>query len=65
MSNYYAYRDIEVNKDLSAFNKRPLMRLGVIRHINVIRELSDSRLAIPLIPLTPSSTITLTPLVIA
>jgi len=60
MSNHQAYRDVEANEDLSAFNRRPPIRLGVPGHTNVTRELSDSRLATPLTPLAPGSLITLT-----
>jgi hypothetical protein len=65
MSNHQACRDIEANKDLSAFNRRPPTRLGVIGHANVIREPPDSRLATPPIPLAPGSAVALTPPVIA
>jgi hypothetical protein len=65
MSNHQACRDVEANEDLSAFNRRPPTRLGVIGHANVIREPSDSRLATPPIPLAPGSAVALTPPVIA
>jgi hypothetical protein len=65
MSNYQGYCNIKANKDLSAFNRRPPIRLGVIGYTNVICEPSDSCLVIPPIPLAPGSAIALTPPVIA
>jgi len=80
-SNHRACRGVEASEDLSDFNRRPPTRLRVKReayvlerasatlkvpeHANVIREPSDSRLAIPPIPLAPSSLVALTSPVIA
>jgi hypothetical protein len=74
MSNHQAYRDVEANRDLSAFNRRPPTIFGVQRgahtlerasstikvprHANVIREPSVSHLATSPIPLASGSPIT-------